>query len=109
VMAAIMDARIPAYKDGAVDYNDRSKRLEVANKVASSTFAKIAGKIVVDPNGAEESAMNARLTIATDGNVIRAMQKGLSGSFTAKEVEELAGIALKMHSEYVKKIDQAMR
>lgn len=108
-MSAIMDARMPAYKDGNADYNDRSERLDISNVVSSATFAKIGNSIIIDPNGAEESAMDARLTIATDGKVIRAMQKGLSGSFTLKEVEELTGIALGKHKDYMEQMEKAKR
>jgi len=108
-MAAIANAKLPAYKDGAADYNDRSKKLEISNMVASATFAKIGNAIVIDPSSTEESAMDARLTIATDGKVIRAMQKGLSGSFTLKEVEELTDIALEKHKELIKHIESSKR
>ncbi|MCL5680174.1 MAG: exosome complex protein Rrp42 [Candidatus Marsarchaeota archaeon] len=108
-MAAIANARLPTYKDGSADYNDRSKKLEINSIVASSTFAKIGNSIVIDPSGAEEAATDARLTVATDGKVVRAMQKGLSGSFTLNEVEELVNIALEKHKEFIKHIESAKR
>ena len=37
--------------------------------------------------------------MATDGESIRAMQKGLSGSFYVKEIEELVGVAFNKHEE----------
>ncbi|MCL4404872.1 MAG: exosome complex protein Rrp42 [Candidatus Marsarchaeota archaeon] len=108
-MSAIMNARIPEYKDGVANYENRKEPLNITNVVSSATFAKIGNSILLDPSGEEESAMDARLTIATDGNVIRAMQKGLSGSFTIEEVDKLAGIALEKHQFYLKHIEKAKR
>jgi RNase PH-related exoribonuclease len=44
---------------------------------------------LLDPDGDEESVMDARLTIANDETYIRAMQKGLSGSFKEQEINDL--------------------
>jgi exosome complex component RRP42 len=44
----------------------------------------------MDPQLEEERVANARLTITIDeSGAIRAMQKGLSGSFTIKEVNKI--------------------
>lgn len=98
-MAAITDSKLPEYKDGAADYNERKTPISVENIVVSSTFAKINGKIIIDPTAAEEMAMDARLTIATDGKFIRAIQKGLKGSFTLGEIEKLTEEAFGKYSE----------
>ncbi|MCL4388155.1 exosome complex protein Rrp42 [Candidatus Marsarchaeota archaeon] len=108
-MAAIANLKLPAYKDGVADYKERNTPLNVNNVVTSCTFAKIGDSIVVDPSGVEESAMDARLTIASDGKVVRAMQKGLKGSFTLKEIEELVDAAIEKHKELAKHIEKAKR
>ncbi|MCD6542246.1 MAG: exosome complex protein Rrp42 [Thermoplasmata archaeon] len=61
----------------------------------SCTFVKYGGVIAVDPCLEEEIIAEARLTVATDkdGN-IRAMQKGLSGSFTIDEVRKIIKAAV---------------
>ncbi|MEA2054629.1 MAG: exosome complex protein Rrp42 [Candidatus Thermoplasmatota archaeon] len=54
----------------------------------SCTFVKYNGVIVVDPSLDEEEVAEARYTVAIDKKGdIRAMQKGLSGSFTVKEIK----------------------
>src|SRR5439155_21074636 len=52
--------------------------------------AKIKELLLVDPSLDEERMADARLTGTTDENGdIRAMQKGLSGSFTYEEVKRI--------------------
>ena len=108
-MAAIANSRLPAYKDGIADYKERNTPISVNNIVASCTFAKIGNAIVLDPSGVEESAMDARLTLSTDGKTVMAMQKGLKGSFTLKEIEELVDAAIEKHKELAKHIEKAKR
>jgi exosome complex component RRP42 len=56
----------------------------------SVTTAKIKDRLLVDPSLDEERMADARLTVTTDENGdIRAMQKGLSGTFTYDEVKRI--------------------
>ncbi len=55
--------------------------------ITSCTYGKVGSNLLLDPDGNEEDLMSSRLTIANDEQHIRAMQKGLSGSFTLEEVE----------------------
>ncbi len=98
-MSALMNTRLPKYSDGEVDRKDRSAKLKIDNVVSSATFGKFGGDIILDMNADEEQAADARITITTDGKVVRAMQKGLNGDFSIKEVEQLVDIALKKNSE----------
>jgi exosome complex component RRP42 len=62
--------------------------LPVEHWPVSVTFAKIRDLILLDPNLDEERMTDARLTVTTDENGdIRAMQKGLSGSFSYDEIK----------------------
>jgi exosome complex component RRP42 len=64
--------------------------LPIEHWPVSVTFAKIKDIILVDPDLDEERMADARLTVTTDENGdIRAMQKGLSGSFTYDEVKRM--------------------
>ena len=46
--------------------------------------------VVLDPSLDEEEIADARLTVATDTNGdLRAMQKGLIGSFTREEIQKV--------------------
>ncbi len=88
LMAALMHTNVPKYEDGKVIRGEVDKPLQVDNIVTSSTFGKLDGKLLLDPDLNEESIMSARITIANDGKAIRAIQKGLSGSFNINEVEK---------------------
>jgi exosome complex component RRP42 len=56
----------------------------------SCTAIKFDDVIVFDPSLDEEDIADARLTIATDTEGhIRAMQKGLSGSFSVDEIKRV--------------------
>lgn len=91
-VAALLTAKMPRYEDGKV-VRENMGRLETYNVPTSCTFAKIAGSIVLDPDGNEEAFAKARLTIANDEKYIRAMQKGFSGSFKASEVDKMIDMA----------------
>lgn len=106
-MSALHDAHMPTYDDGKVLREDKSKKLEIGNTVSSCTFAKIDGKLLLDPTPDEESAADARLTITTDGKSIRSMQKGLGGSFSKQEIEQLSDVAFNKHKELKSLIESA--
>ena len=56
----------------------------------SCTSVKFNDVVVVDPSLDEEEIAEARLTVSTDSNgSIRAMQKGLNGSFTLEEIKKI--------------------
>lgn len=88
-VSALLNARMPKYENETVIREGNLPNLKTSNIVTSCTYAKIGNKIVLDPNGSEESVMDARVTIANDAEYIRAMQKGGSGAFSYKEMEEL--------------------
>jgi len=91
-LAALTCTKVPASKLGLQDYP-----LPIQNYPVSITAAKIKDVIVIDPNLQEEQIADARLTVATDENGdIRAMQKGLKGSFSYEEVNRIIGLALKV-------------
>ena len=87
-VTALSNSKMPKYENGAVIRENLGK-LEIANMCTSCTFAKVAGTIVLDTDGNEEDFSEARLTVANDENSVRAMQKGLGGSFTPKEIDTL--------------------
>jgi exosome complex component RRP42 len=56
----------------------------------SCTSVKFGDIVAFDPSLDEEEIADARLTVATDKNGdIRAMQKGLSGSFSREEIQKV--------------------
>ena len=104
VMEALMHTKIPKYEDGKV-IREKDKNLKIDNIVTSATFGKIGESLLLDPNINEESIAEARITVATDDTEIKAMQKGLQGSFTQSEIEEAIDIAFEQH----KKLKEILR
>lgn len=108
-MAALASAKMPKYdsekKEGI--YTERTEPLKINRIAASTTFAKVDKTILLDPNIHEENAASARVTIANDGSVVRAMQKGLGGSFSPKEIESLVDVSLSKYDELRKIVEQA--
>ncbi|MDE1850266.1 MAG: exosome complex protein Rrp42 [Candidatus Micrarchaeota archaeon] len=98
-MAALHNTRMPGYEDGKAVREGSLGKLKLNNTVTSCTYAKVGDKIVLDPNGGEEAIMDGRLTIANDENVVRAMQKGLPGSFTQRELESLLDMTFEKSKE----------
>jgi exosome complex component RRP42 len=82
--AALQHAVIPNKRNNLGD----DAPLPVGRPPVSCTFAKYGDFIVVDPCLAEDEVAETRHTIAVDENGdIRAMQKGLAGSFTVDEIK----------------------
>jgi exosome complex component RRP42 len=85
-LGALFTARVPAKRfDLGDDYP-----LPLREPPISVTSVKFNNVVVIDPSLDEEEIADARLTVATDTKGdIRAMQKGLSGSFTREEVQKI--------------------
>lgn len=99
-LAALTNAVVPASKINGEDYP-----LEVEHYPISITATKIRDVIVFDASLDEDRVADARLTIATDENGhIRAMQKGLKGSFTLDEVDHVVKTARRLADEIRPKV-----
>jgi len=69
--------------------------LPIKEPPISCTSVKFNGVVVLDPSLNEEEIAETRLTVATDINGdIRAMQKGLNGSFTRDEIKKVIKASL---------------
>ncbi len=85
-LAALMTTKLP---------NERfemgeDKPLPLSEPPISCTSVKFDDTIVMDPSLDEEEIAEARLTVSTDQKGdIRAMQKGLNGSFTVEEIKKV--------------------
>ncbi len=108
-MAALMNAKVPNYKDGAADHRQRDKSLKIDNIVTSATFGKIDGSVLLDMDINEERIADTRLTVAADGSVIRAMQKGLRGSLTVQEVRDMIGVSMEKHAQLKSVLETAVK
>jgi len=85
-LAALSTAKVPAERFELGE----NYPLPLKEPPISCTSAKFNNVIVIDPSLDEEEIADARLTVATDTNGdIRAMQKGLNGSFTREEIQKV--------------------
>jgi exosome complex component RRP42 len=90
-LAALMTSTVPAERfEIGEDYP-----LPMKEPPVSCTSVKYNGVVVMDPSLDEEEIAEARLTVATDKNGdIRAMQKGLNGSFNRDEVKKVINASI---------------
>ncbi|MBI2579109.1 MAG: exosome complex protein Rrp42 [Candidatus Aenigmarchaeota archaeon] len=113
-MAALLNARMPALKeDGRTDYDNKTdKKLPMSGVAVSTTFAKIADRIIADPSYPEWRALDARLTVGTvdkgGKTMLSSMQKGGSYGFTLEEIEYIVGKAVEKGDELRSKIKEAV-
>lgn len=95
-LAALLNAKMHNYEieEGEVKIKPGYTPLPIRNYPVAVTFAKINGKLAVDPWLEEEQVMDARLTmtIEKDGKIC-AIQKGEAGYFTKEEILEVARMA----------------
>ena len=85
-LAALFTTKVPAERfELGEDYP-----LPLKEPPISCTSVKFNDVVVSDPSLDEEEIADARLTVAIDKDGdIRAMQKGLSGSFTKEEIQKV--------------------
>jgi len=85
-LAALMTAKVPAERfELGEDYP-----LPLKEPPISCTSVKFNGVTIMDPSLDEEEIAEVRLTVATDTNGdVRAMQKGLNGSFSVDEIKKV--------------------
>jgi exosome complex component RRP42 len=90
-LAALLTTKVPAERfELGDDY-----QLPLKEPPVSCTSVKFNGVVVMDPSLDEEEIAEARLTVATDKNGdIRAMQKGLNGSFSTDEIKKVIKASL---------------
>jgi len=98
-MAALMNTKVPKVEDGEAVRTERTQKLKIDNIVASTTFAKVKDRLILDPNGDEELAADCRLTIATDAEKVRSMQKGKSGGLSKGDIEQLLDASFNKYGE----------
>jgi exosome complex component RRP42 len=85
-LAALSTAKVPAERFQLGE----NYPLPMNEPPISCTWVKFNNVVVMDPSLDEEQIAEARLTVATDTNGdIRAMQKGLRGSFTGDEIQKV--------------------
>ena len=90
-LAALMTTVVPAERFEIGE----NFPLPIKEPPISCTSVKFSDIVVMDPSLNEEQIAEARLTVATDqNNDIRAMQKGLNGSFTKDEIKKVINASI---------------
>ncbi|MBI4015914.1 MAG: exosome complex protein Rrp42 [Candidatus Aenigmarchaeota archaeon] len=95
-MAALLDTKMPKWDaDNKKIIRELKGKLPVSDKPVEITVIKIGNKLLVDPTAEEESALDARLTVATlENGELCAMQKGGDGYFTVPEIQQAVELAI---------------
>ncbi len=95
-IAAIKNTKLPAIKDGIIDYKNKTDEgLPLAHTPLSCTVLKIGNKLVVDPLSEEEESYESRLTVATtEKDELCALQKGGEEPLTIDEVDTMVKLAI---------------
>jgi exosome complex component RRP42 len=103
-ISALMKTKLPKVEitdDGEAKILEDTMTLKMGPPPLTVTFAKIGDSIFVDPNLAEERVLEARLSIAIDGDdTIASMQKWGTTPFTRQEVTD----CIERASKIVKKL-----
>lgn len=87
-VAALLTTKVPVVEKKV---GTKDVKLPVSESLPiACTTAKLGDALLADPNFEEEQVMDVRLTVALDEeNNVRAMQKGLGGSFKVQEVKDI--------------------
>lgn len=105
-LAALFTAKIPAKR---FELGEKDYPLPLKDPPISCTSVKYNGVVVLDPSLDEDQIAEARLTVATDkSGDIRAMQKGLSGSFTKEEIKKVIKASIDNGEEIRKILDRSI-
>ena len=100
-LAALKDARFPAFDGEKVDYKEKTdKKLPLEKMPIAVTVIKIGDKFIVDPDTEEEKAIDARLTISSiEDGTLCALQKGGDFPLTMQDVDKMLDIGIEKGKE----------
>ena len=100
-LAALKDARFPAFDGEKVDYKEKTdKKLPLEKMPIAVTVIKIGNKFIVDPDTEEEKAIDARLTVSSiEDGTLCAMQKGGDCPLTTADVDKMLDIGIEKAKE----------
>ncbi len=105
-IAALSNTKLPKYDGEKTLCGEYDGALPLVDRPVEVTVGKISGRLLVDANLEEESALDARLTVATNSKgEICAMQKGEKGFFTFEEIGKAVDLASEKGSELRKLLE----
>jgi exosome complex component RRP42 len=101
-IAALLTAKLPEYdmEKKQIQYGKWKDKLKMKDRPVEVTIGKIGSTLLIDTTSEEETALDARITIATNtkGNLC-AIQKGGNGFFTTAELETAVDMAVEKGKE----------
>lgn len=100
-LAALKDAKYPAFDGEKVDYKAKTdKKLELEKIPIAVTVIKIGGKFIIDPDTEEEKAVDARLTVSSiEDGTLCALQKGGDFPLTMEDIDKMLDIGIEKAKE----------
>lgn len=108
-LVGFLNSRIPKLdKENKIIKGEYAGKIKMSQLPVLTTFVKVGGKILIDPSYLEQAAAESRYSLATteDGKIV-AMQKGIGGSFTLKEVNYMIDTAFKVGGKIRDQIKKA--
>lgn len=89
-VSALTKMYLPQYKGAGEEVGrERKETMSLTVQPTYCTFAKIGGKILVDPTYVEELAADAVLTLSVGDDVLYATEKSGVGAFTKAEIMDM--------------------
>jgi exosome complex component RRP42 len=99
-MAALADTKIPKYVDEKIVRGDYQSKLELLHAPIEVTVCKVAEKFLLDPDKAEEDAVEVKLTIAVrEDDAICALQKQGAKDVSIDDVKRMVETAIAKSKE----------
>jgi exosome complex component RRP42 len=107
-IAALKVARMPKLdKDNKIILGEwGTQKVPFLKTPIPTTFFKISGKIFADADKEEQKVSEARLTITSSDDRINSLQKGGSGAFSVKEIEECLAKSFKIRDKILDVINK---
>ncbi len=100
-MAAMKDAVYPGYKDGVLDYKNKStEKLPISKTPVTVTVFKYGDHLVIDPTDEEGKVYDARLTVSVlkNGNIC-SLQKGGDVAVEPEDMNKMIALAQEKSKE----------
>ena len=100
-LAALKDARFPAYDGEKVNYKEKTDaKLPLEKMPIAVTVIKIGEKLIVDPDTEEEKVVDARLTVSsTQDGTLCALQKGGDFQLSSQDISNMLDIGIEKANE----------
>lgn len=100
-LAALKDAKYPAFDGEKVDYKQKTdKKLQLEKMPIAVTVIKIGDKFIIDPGTEEEKAVDARLTVSSiEDGTLCALQKGGDCPLTVEDISKMLDIGIEKGKE----------